>query len=102
MKTLPVLSLQAPYPTKNDVSGGEAEEDDAPCEVQAGGCLECSQQVVVRVPTLVVQQGGRVQEGGGSGLGGEPGELCQEGPLQLGTGPQPVDGENDAQRAKKV
>ena len=27
------------------------------------------------------------------------GELCQEGPLQLGTGPQQVDGEDDAQRA---
>ena len=29
------------------------------------------------------------------------GELCQEGPLQLGTGPKPVDGEVDAKSAKK-
>ena len=47
MKNLPVLSsLQVPDTTKNDVSEGEAEEDDAPCEVQAEGCTECSQQVV--------------------------------------------------------
>ena len=46
-------------------------------------------------PTPVLQQEGRVQEGGGDGLEGDAGELCQEGPLQLGTGPQPVDGEDD-------
>ena len=51
--------------------------------------------------TPVLQQGGRVQEGGGDGLEGDAGELCQEGPLQLGTGPKPVDGEVDAKSAKK-
>ena len=40
------LSLQVPDPTKEGVSGGEAVEEDAPCEVQAEGCTECSQHVV--------------------------------------------------------
>ena len=52
-------------------------------------------------PTPVLQQEGWVQEGGGGGLEGDVGELCQEGPLQLGTGPKPVDGEVDAKSAKK-